>query len=229
MAPFDSVLPMTKHKRRERERAVLDQRVRRIERRLAEVKGQPPSVAEAMLRKIAETINDYTGIGTEPRSSYIGQKSVLAPYIFADLRRRHERNVLEWWARDGKPKSIRAVRVGGAKEVDIASRYYKEQPKPKTWDEGRARHDSRNRHYLRGGTAGRRLPGTMAEIKQLLPRLTHRQRVVYQGMVLDDPPRSRAEIARELGIRHLNQVSEILKQAGTKMKKWLLGKEQKPK
>jgi hypothetical protein len=48
-------------------------------------------------------------------------------------------------------------------------------------------------------------------------------------MVLDDPPRSRGEIARELGIRHLNDISRILRQAQTKMTKWLLGKEQKTK
>ena len=42
-----------------------------------------------MLRKIAETINDYDGIGIALRSRYIGQKSPLAPYIFAELRQRH--------------------------------------------------------------------------------------------------------------------------------------------
>jgi hypothetical protein len=207
-----------------------DSIIRRIERRLAAVKGQPPSVAEAMLREIAEIINDRTGIGVEPRSSYIGHK-ILAPYIFADLRLRDERNILEWWARDGKSRSIKAVSVGGAKEVHIASRYYKEQPKPKTWDEALAEERARrNRHYTRGGTAGRRRPsGDMRAVSKLLLRLNHRQRVVYQGMVLDDPPRSRGEIARELGIRHLNDISRILRQAQTKMTKWLLGKEQKTK
>jgi hypothetical protein len=187
------------------------------------------------------------------RDKYTGQY-VLAPYIWIDLGRREFQSKLtnsaehkkliaeslkevnglgyyrvedsEWWNGfwGAEPKSVRAVPVGGAKEVDIASRYYRELPKPETWDKERARHDHRGRHYKRGGTAGRKLPGTMAEIKQRLPGLNYRQHVVFQGMMLDEPPRTRADLARELGIRHLNQVSEILKQAQTKMNKWLLGK-----
>jgi hypothetical protein len=103
------------------------------------------------------------------------------------------------------------------------------------WDKENDRR-GRVRQYLKDGTvkkfnsAGRPLPsGDMTTVNSLLLKLNHRQRVVYRGMVLDDPPRSRGEIARELGIRHRNQVSEILKQAQTKMNKWLLGKEQKTK
>jgi hypothetical protein len=71
--------------------------------------------------------------------------------------------------------------------------------------------------------------GDMTIVKQLLLRLNKRQRVVYQGMILADPPRSRAEIAREFNIRHLNQVSQILKQAERKMRRWLLEIEKKTK
>jgi DNA-directed RNA polymerase specialized sigma subunit len=88
----------------------------------------------------------------------------------------------------------------------------------------------RGRHYLRGGTSGRARPsGDMTQINQLMLKLNRRQRVVYQGMVLTEPPLSRAEIARKLGIRHLNQISQILKRAQAKMNKWLSETEQKNK
>jgi hypothetical protein len=163
-------------------------------------------------------------------ADHVNELNDLDPHAVEDLFDRCEISLGRLELGTGpKPKPVREVSVGGAKEVDIASRYYREKPKPKTWDEERARRDHRGRHYKRGGTAGRKLPGSMAEIKSLLPRLNRRQRVVYQGMVLDDPPRTRADIARELGINHPNQVSEILLQAQTKMNKWLLAKEQKTK
>jgi len=112
-----------------------------------------------------------------------------------------------WWTgdfwKDGKSRSVRAVPVGGASEVDIASRNYKAQPKPRTWDKERAIRSLRNRHYLRGGTSGRVRPsGDMTVVTRLLLKLNRRQRVVYQGLVLREPPLTRAELARVLGIRH---------------------------
>ena len=125
-----------------------------------------------------------------------------------------------------KENKNRTVAVGGAKEVDIASRCYREQPKPLTWDEAtNARTRTRGRIRM-----SRPLPsGDMTIINRLLLKLNRRQRVVYQGMVLDDPPRTRAEIARQLNIRHLNAISRIRTQAQDKMNKWLLGIEHKPK
>ena len=63
--------------------------------------------------------------------------------------------------------------------------------------------------------------GTMAALEQLLPRLNRRQRAVYRGRVLDDPPLSRAELARRLGIADVTQISRIERQAQRKMAKWL--------
>jgi hypothetical protein len=73
-----------------------------------------------MLRKIPETINDYDGIGIALRSRYIGQKSPLAPYIFAELRQRHGETCLNWGARErkGPPRSTGQCRLG--KEVEVA-------------------------------------------------------------------------------------------------------------
>jgi hypothetical protein len=92
-------------------------------------------------------------------SKCLGQENPLAPYIAADLRRRQER-------RDGaerQPQSIRAVSVGGAHEVDTASRHYKELLKPKIWDKENNRRGP-FRQYLKDGTvkdfsaSGRLLP-----------------------------------------------------------------------
>src|SRR5262249_54639751 len=111
----------------------------------------------------------------------------------------------------------RAVAVGGAKEVNSASQNYKKMPKPKTWDD--ANHRRRHvRQYLKDGTvkdfgwgngAGyRSIPSAnMAVIEQLLPRLNRRQRAVYRGMVLSEPPLSRATLARQLGIKDETQIS----------------------
>lgn len=169
-----------------------------------------------VLEVAARQINDACvhAWGIEVRMKYLGSSSVLAPYIAADMN---------WQlGKDRSHELIRAISGGiGSNEIDIATRW-NAPPKVKTWDKERAKHDHLNRHYLMGGTAGRKLPGgDMTVVSALMLKLNHRQRVVYQGMVLDQPPRTRAEIARELGIRHLNQVSEILAQAQTKMNRWL--------
>jgi DNA-directed RNA polymerase specialized sigma subunit len=133
----------------------------------------------------------------------------------------------------------RAVAVGGAKEVNIASQYYKERLGPKTWDDANYRR-RRVRQYLRDGKvkdfawrngAGYRLvpSGDMAVIKRLLPRLNRRQQTVYRGMVLSEPPLSRATLARQLGIKDETQISRILRQAQRRMTAWLAESQQKPK
>src|SRR5262245_35042789 len=79
--------------------------------------------------------------------------------------------------------------------------------------------------YTRKQTKG----GTIAEIERLLPRLNKRQQAVYRGRVLTDPPLSRAELAHQLGIEDVTQISRIQKQAESKMAKWLAENRQKPK
>jgi hypothetical protein len=69
----------------------------------------------------------------------------------------------------------------------------------------------------------------MTIVGRLMLKLNHRQRVVYQDMVLTDPPLSRAEIARKLNIADVTQISRIWRQAEAKMTKWLLAIERKPK
>ena len=78
--------------------------------------------------------------------------------------------------------------------------------------------------YLKGGGAvrhSRKQPAAnMADIEKLVLKLNHRQRTVYQDMVLTDPPLSRAEVARKINT-DVTQVSRIKKQAERKMAAWL--------
>jgi hypothetical protein len=194
--------------------------------------SQSEPSAETWLKAAARTINDHDDAwGVEVRIKYLGQGNPLAPYIAADLRRRQERR----GGVERQPRqSIRAVSVGGAHEVDIASRHYKELLKPKTWDaEGKKRGPVTQ--YSKDGVKrftaeGRQLPnGDMTIVGRLMLKLNHRQRVVYQDMVLTDPPLSRAEIARKLNIADVTQISRIWRQAEAKMTKWLLAIERKPK
>jgi len=89
------------------------------------------------------------------------------------------------------------------------------------------------RQYLRGekvkdfqwrkGAGYRSIPSAnMTVIERLLPRLNRRQRAVYRGMVLSEPPLSRATLARQLGIKDETQISRILGQAQRKMAAWLV-------
>ena len=55
-------------------------------------------------------------------------------------------------------------------------------------------------------------------IEAALARLNPRQRTVYRGRVLTEPPLSRAAIARQLGIADVTQISRIEKQARRKMR-----------
>jgi hypothetical protein len=90
--------------------------------------SQSEPSAETWLKAAARTINDHDDAwGVEVRIKYLGQGNPLAPYIAADLRRRQERR----GGVERQPRqSIRAVSVGGAHEVDIASRHYKESVLP---------------------------------------------------------------------------------------------------
>ena len=65
------------------------------------------------------------------------------------------------------------------------------------------------------------IPGkrSLDALEVALAKLNPRQRAVYRGRVLQNPPLSRAALARELGITDLTQISRIEKQARQKMKK----------
>jgi RNA polymerase sigma factor (sigma-70 family) len=141
-----------------------------------------------------------------------------------------------------KSRHGRAIAVGGLNEAAVAA-----LPKParratseptRTFverDIRPPRHARRNnsrgilQRYLEAGGAirhfsvsGRPLPtGDMRIIEQLLPKLNQRQRVVYRGRVLTDPPLTRAALARQLGIADETQISRIEKQAVRKIAKWL--------
>jgi Sigma-70 region 2 len=54
-------------------------------------------------------------------------------------------------------------------------------------------------------------------LKGPLEKLKHKQRVVYIGTVLTDPPVTRYRLALELGIRDVTQISRIKRQAERKM------------
>ena len=79
--------------------------------------------------------------------------------------------------------------------------------------------------YLENGGAVRHFrkqPAVnMADIGKLVLKLNDRQQVVYRGRVLTDPPLSRAELARTLGIADVTQISRIERQAQRKMAAWL--------
>ena len=80
----------------ERRRTLVD----RIERCLALAYGQPRPFAERVLDDAARIINDhcFPAWGIEVRLKYLGQGSPLAPYIAADLRRRHQASHKAAWA-----------------------------------------------------------------------------------------------------------------------------------
>jgi len=65
--------------------------------------------------------------------------------------------------------------------------------------------------------------GDMSDIERLVEKLPHRMRVVYMGRVLRDPPMTRAELARELGIPldQISQINRIEKQAHQRLAKLL--------
>jgi RNA polymerase sigma factor (sigma-70 family) len=58
-------------------------------------------------------------------------------------------------------------------------------------------------------------------IDAALARLNHRQREVYRGRVLSDPPISRSVLAQKLGIRDDRQIPRIEKQAVKRIAKFL--------
>ena len=59
-------------------------------------------------------------------------------------------------------------------------------------------------------------------VEDALARLNPRQRTVYIGRVLTDPPTPRAHLARELGIRDETKISRIARQAKARMAKLLV-------
>ncbi len=65
-------------------------------------------------------------------------------------------------------------------------------------------------------------------LKGPLAKLNARQRAVYRGTVLTDPPVSRFRLALELGIRDVTQISRIKRQAERKITKLLKRKVSPP-
>jgi DNA-directed RNA polymerase sigma subunit (sigma70/sigma32) len=65
------------------------------------------------------------------------------------------------------------------------------------------------------------IPGKRSQdmIEAALAKLNPRQRAVYRGRVLTNPPLSRSAIARQLGIADPTQVSRIERQARRKCAK----------
>jgi RNA polymerase sigma factor (sigma-70 family) len=59
------------------------------------------------------------------------------------------------------------------------------------------------------------------DVEAALEKLNHRQRVVYRGRVLSDPPVPRSELAAQLKIKDETQIPRILKQAEQKMRRFL--------
>jgi hypothetical protein len=98
------------------------------------------------------------------------------------------------------------------------------QPEPRAWA------DDRGKRWWRGMPRGRAIEAWYPAISRLIPgkstqdkiearlaTLNARQRAVYRGRVLTNPPLSRASLARQLGIADETQISRIEKQARRKM------------
>ena len=109
---------------------------------------------------------------------------------------------------------------------DYLDRDLNREPKERSGDEGK--------RWFRGMTRKPRLESLVAEwlavtpepksylipgkrsldaLEEALAKLNPRQRTVYRGRVLQNPPLSRSALARELGITDLTQISRIEKQA----------------
>jgi hypothetical protein len=136
---------------------------------------------------------------------------------------------LDWWNRgrdvpDAPSQSIEAISGGfGTKELDAATRY-KTPRKPKTWNESTNIESKSGIRFrrMKDGTVqqvnskGRVLPtGDMTGIRWA----NHRQRIVFEDLYLAEPPKSRAETARKLGIDP-TQISRICRQVERKIKQF---------
>jgi hypothetical protein len=110
----------------------------------------------------------------------------------------------------------RAFSVGGANEIDIVMGAKARRPislaMPKP--PGRIR---RRRHPPKS------LPtGIAADIEQAVEEaLNYKQRIVYRGRVLSEPQVPVANLAKQLRIADVSQISRILKQAQAKVTMWL--------
>jgi RNA polymerase sporulation-specific sigma factor len=112
----------------------------------------------------------------------------------------------------------REIAVGGPDEVMWAKRPANDRLTV-DYEEPRER-DARNekRRANRRGRAPVRKPiGAIAEIERVLPKLNRKQQAVYRGRVLTEPPLSRADLAHQLGITDLTQISRIERQAQRKV------------
>ena len=112
--------------------------------------------------------------------------------------------------------------------LNYLDRVWNPEPKPQGWA------DDRNKRWFEGMTRAPRsvdwistpappesrlIPGKRSQgmIEAALAKLNPRQRTVYRGRRLTKPPKTRAELARQLGIADETQISRIERQAVRKM------------